>query len=470
METYFNMFMMKSFYFQLAIALGATASCLAEDIQSTGVNLATEMAKATLPTARQLAWQQREVEALIHFGVNTFTGREWGGGKESTSIFNPPNVDAEQWIAAAKSFGAKAVVFTTKHHDGFCLWPTATTPFSVKNCPWREGKGDLVREVADACRKADIGFGVYISPADLHEPTYGWNSAKYNDFFCAQLRELLTNYGPVCEVFFDGATPGPRQQSFDWQRYHAVIRELQPGAVISIRGPDVRWVGSESGSARLTEWSVIPIENAPEKHDWRDLLAQDIGSKERIKDKQHLVWHPAVADVSLRRTWFWAPDTDQSIKTVEELMSIYEQSVGRNAGLQLNIAPDRSGRIPDADVARLKEFGETLQAYFSRNLCAARGSTVEKEKGERETPLKQTVNFSAPTHVRYVVLQEDIAKGQLIEKVDLTLIRANGQEKLRSATTVGWKRIIKTDIPDVVAIVVEVKESRSAPHFTVAAY
>jgi alpha-L-fucosidase len=420
------------------------------------------------PSARQLAWQQHEIEALIHFGINTFTGKEWGGGKESPKIFNPSDVNATQWVEAAKSFGAKAVIFTCKHHDGFCLWPTATTEFSVKNSPWRGGKGDLVRKVANACREAGVAFGLYLSPADMHEPSYGWKSAEYNDFFCAQLRELLTNYGEICQVFFDGAEPGYRQQKFDWQRFYALVRQLQPNAVISIRGPDVRWVGNERGIARESEWSVVPIPRQPDRYDWRDMIAPDLGSSKRLINANHVVWYPAVADVSLRRTWFWAPNTDDSIKSLEQLVRIYEKSVGRNAVLQLNISPDRTGKIPAADVLRLKEFGDALRGLFSKNLCAEPGVSARAEPNGGA--LKQVIDFPSPIPVRYVILQEDITKGQQVESAEVKLIRANGQEVVRSVSAIGWKRILKIETPDVLGIELTVKESRSAPHVTLSAY
>src|SRR5690606_16658294 len=214
------------------------------------------------PSPRQLRWQQLELTAFFHFGVNTFTNREWGTGKEDPKVFNPSNLDAEQWIRTAKEAGIKQVILTAKHHDGFCLWPTAVTKYSVKSSPWKDGKGDLVKEVADACKKYDIGFGVYLSPWDRNAKVYG--TPEYNDFFVEQLTELLTKYGQIDEVWFDGANgegPNGKKQVYDFERWYQLIRKLQPSAVIAVMGPDVRWVGTETGYGRETEWSVVPMNN-----------------------------------------------------------------------------------------------------------------------------------------------------------------------------------------------------------------
>ena len=310
------------------------------------------------PSQRQFAWQQREVEALIHFGINTFTAQEWGSGSERPALFNPTDFDPDQWVLAAKAFNAKSITLVAKHHDGFCLWPSKYTDYSVKKSPWRNGNGDLVRELSDACHTAGIGFGIYLSPGDRHEPTFGRNSFRYNDFFCHQLTELLSNYGEITQVFLDGAQPvRDRKQEYDWPRYYKIIRELQPNAVITVYGPDVRWVGNEDGIARDSEWSVIPLPVPPELFEWKDMTAKDLGSNEKIENAKYLHWYPAAADVSIRRGWFWNKATDFSVKTPAQLLDIYEKSVGRNACLQLNITPDTTGRIPDRDLASLQEFG-----------------------------------------------------------------------------------------------------------------
>ncbi|MCL4181370.1 MAG: alpha-L-fucosidase [Verrucomicrobia bacterium] len=423
---------------------------------------------SVVPSPAQLAWQQREIEALVHFGMNTYIGREWGVGREDPRQFNPSSVDAAQWVAAAKSFGAQALILVCKHHDGFCMWPSAFTDHSVKNSPWRNGRGDLVKEVSDACRAGGIGFGVYLSPADLHEPSYGHNSAEYNDFYCSQLDELLTNYGEVCQVFLDGAEPSRYQQNYDWQRYYRLIRELQPKAVISIRGPDVRWVGNESGVARKSEWSVVPLPRVKAEHNWSNMMGEDLGSRSRLSNAPDIHWYPAVADVSLRRNWFWRPDTEDSIKSLPDLLRIYEQSVGRNAGLQLNLSPDQDGRIPEPDIQRLKEFGEALNSLFATDLCEAPDTVSETDSKDGRTSIR--VVFAHPTPVRYVVLQEDISRGQRVERAVLTATTADGREISIEVPAIGWKRILRCDYEEIVHLALEITGSRGEPYVSLAAY
>lgn len=422
------------------------------------------------PSVQQLNWQALEVEVLIHFGINTFVGQEWGTGRESQKLFNPSDVDCVQWVESARAIGAKAAILVCKHHDGFCLWPSKFTEHSVKHSPWKGGKGDVIGELSAACRRAGMAFGVYLSPADLHEPTFGRNSRKYNDFFCNQLRELLTGYGDISQVFFDGANPPGRQQGYDFPRYYRLIRELQPNAVISIRGPDVRWVGNEIGRARESEWSVIPIPKRPSDYHWPDLTAEDLGSQEKIEGAKYLHWYPAVADVSLRQGWFWQPNTESTIKSVPELVRIYEESVGRNAGLQLNIAPDRSGRIPEPDVKRLQEFGDTLKALFSTNHLASTNAVCNPMNVLPDNSGSQTVQFNEPVSLRYVVLQEDITQGQRVENFELTVVDTNGREQMFSATTIGWKRILRVNVSKTHSLKVTINKSRARPIVTVSAY
>jgi len=269
------------------------------------------------PTPQQLAWQESELTMFLHFGINTFTDREWGDGKEDPKLFNPIELDARQWVQVAKDAGFKYMILTAKHHDGFCLWPSEYTEHSVKNSPWRAGKGDVVRELADACQEAGMKMGIYLSPWDRHEQTYG-DSPVYNQYFRNQLTELLTNYGEISEVWFDGACgegPNGRRQEYDWQSYYEVIRKLQPNAVIAICGPDIRWVGNEDGVARETEWSV---------QDANPVIHKDIEGK---------VWYPAECDVSIRPGWFWHKSQDDKVKSLEHLLDIYYKSVGRNRTL-----------------------------------------------------------------------------------------------------------------------------------------
>ncbi|RZK32693.1 MAG: alpha-L-fucosidase, partial [Hymenobacter sp.] len=262
-----------------------------------------QKAAHVVPSPRQLRWQQLELTGFLHFGMNTFTNKEWGDGTESPALFNPTSLDAGQWVRACKNGGIKQVIITAKHHDGFCLWPSKYTAHSVKSSPWKGGKGDVVKEVADACHAQKVGFGVYLSPWDRNSPYFG-DSAKYNNYFVNQLTELLSNYGRVDEVWFDGANgegPTGRKQVYDFNRWYALIRKLQPTAVIAVMGPDVRWVGTESGYGREMEWSVVPTEtqrqanvaaNSQKEVAFvpKNRMEDDLGSRAKIKHAPALVW------------------------------------------------------------------------------------------------------------------------------------------------------------------------------------
>ncbi len=427
-------------------------------------------AVSVLPNARQLAWQQRDIQALLHFGMNTMTDREWGNGTEDPKLFNPARLDAAQWAQAAQSFGAQSLTMVCKHHDGFCLWPSQFTEHSVKNSPWKGGQGDLVAEVAEACRKAGLKFGVYVSPADLNHQAYGRNSAVYNDYFCNQLQELLSRYGEICEVFLDGAQPSIRHQGYDFPRYYRLIRQLQPSAVITMRGPDARWVGNESGAGRESEWSVLPVPTDPEQYDWPDQVASDLGSRKRLVGAPYLHWHPALAAVSLRRDWFWHPGKDNTIKSLPALVRIYEQTVGRNAVLQLNLSPDRDGRIPEADLNRLQEFGGALQSAFGTNLVAAGKARIDPVVAQDDGTFTQHIAFSSPQPARYVVLQEDITKGQRVEAFEFIATPGTADQKVFLGTTIGWKRIVRLGDTWATDFLLRIKQNRAEPVVSVALY
>jgi len=294
-----------------------------------------EKAAHVIPTQRQVDWQDMEFTAFCHFGINTFTNREWGDGSEDPTWFNPTEFDARQWVKNFKDAGLKMVIITAKHHDGFCLWPSAYTDHSVKSSPWMGGKGDVVKAVKDACDEFGLKFGVYLSPWDRNNQSYG--SDEYNTFFVNQLSELLTNYGVVDEVWFDGACgegPNGKRQVYDWIRYYETIRDLQPQAVVAIMGPDVRWVGTESGYGRVMEWSVVPFEaqetegiaeNSQQAVSdgvfipMGDKMAKDLGSRNIIRHSKSLVWYPSEVDVSIRPGWFYHESQDGLVKTPEKL-------------------------------------------------------------------------------------------------------------------------------------------------------
>lgn len=425
------------------------------------------------PSARQLRWQKLELTAFFHFGVNTFTDKEWGEGKEDPSIFNPTELDAKQWVRSVKAAGIKQVILTAKHHDGFCLWPSAYTEHSVKNSPWKNGKGDVVKEVAEACRLYDIGFGVYLSPWDRNAPIYG-DSPKYNEYFMQQLTELLSNYGRVDEVWFDGANgegPNGKKQVYDFNAWYALIRRLQPSATIAIMGPDVRWVGTESGYGRETEWSVVPADNISQdktaagsqtdvafKPDI-DMMADDLGSRNKIIHAKGLVWYPAETDVSIRPGWFYHSKEDNEVKSPETLLDIYFSSVGRNSVLLLNIPPDKRGLIQQNDVANLKAWKEKRDAIFSNNiikqakLSASKGKNISAiadgnydtyfTTSPKDTAAVINISFTQPQTFDVLSLQENISVGQRVEKFVLEYKDGEVWQTAAEGSTIGYKRLLR---------------------------
>lgn len=395
-----------------------------------------EMASNLVPAPKQLAWQDLEMTAFLHFGVNTFTDREWGEGTEDPNVFNPTNLDTDQWVKTLKDAGFKLVMLTAKHHDGFCLWPSATTDHSVKSSSWMNGQGDVVKALRESCDKYDMKLGLYLSPWDRNAPSYG-DSPAYNDLFVAQLTELLSNYGKIDEVWFDGACgegPNGKKQEYDFVRFHDVIHRLQPDAVVAISGEDVRWVGNEAGQGRETEWSVTPltphtIAHSDSINSALDIngMSTDLGSRELIAKADRLYWWPAEVDVSIRPGWFFH-DTEQP-KSLRELAEIYMRSVGRNAVLLLNIPPNRQGRIEPADSTRLIELKQWIDCSFSDNL-------VEGPAGDLTWKIKPDSKFNT------VVLAEDIAKGQRVEKFDIEANIDGTWTKVTEGTTIGKKRIL----------------------------
>ena len=333
-----------------------------------------EMAARLTPTPQQLSWQHLELNAFLHFGINTFTGRKWGDGKEDLALFNPSDFDAGQWVRNLKEAGFKLVILTAKHYDGFCLWPTKTIRHSVASSPWKGGKGDVVKELCDACNKYDMKFGVYLSPWDRNASCYG-EGEPYNKFFIEQLTELLTNYGEVYEVWFDGANgegPNGKKQQYDWKTIYNTIYALQPKPVTAIMGDDVRWVGNEKGLGRETEWSATVVTpsaygSSSNKKLGISSTGKDLGSRAMLEKATHLYWYPSEVDVSIRPGWFYHESEDSKVKSLKHLSDIYFQSVGYNSVLLLNIPPDRRGLLNDVDVNRLKEFAAYREEIFANN-------------------------------------------------------------------------------------------------------
>ena len=430
------------------------------------------------PSFRQLRLQEMEFYAFVHFTVNTFTDREWGDGTENPAIFNPTGMNADQWVEAIKAAGMKGLILTCKHHDGFCLWPSKHTAHTIASSPYKDGKGDIVGEVAAACQRGGIGFGVYLSPWDRNQPLYG-TGKPYDNYFVAQLTELLTQYGEVFSVWFDGACgegKNGRKQEYDWQGYYDLIRECQPEAVISVTGPDVRWCGNEAGVCRKSEWNVVPYyysnqeliaaasqqtaEKPPKKINH---TALDLGSRKAIKNVSKLIWYPAEVDVSIRKGWFYHLNEDYEVKPLSKLMEIYYNSVGANASLLLNIPPNKDGLFAQRDVETLLAMGAQLQIDFNEDLADDSIMTDschldEEHRGQMALThttdeywhsgfdpdhATLTLDLGDDYDIDKVVLSEHIATGQQIEKFSL-YGQINGKwKKIFAGTVIGSKRICR---------------------------
>jgi len=437
-----------------------------------------EKAAAVVPSQRQLEWQRTEFYAFCHFGMNTFTDKEWGDGTDSPEKFNPTDFDADQWVSAIKKGGMKGLILTCKHHDGFCLWQSAYTDYSVKLSPFMDGRGDVVKLVSEACRKQGIKFGIYLSPWDRHEKTYGEGEA-YNEYYKNQLRELLTNYGEIFCVWLDGACgegENGKRREYDWQGWYKLIRELQPNAVISICGPDVRWVGNELGFVRESEWSVVPAcyamnefteENSQKQDDTKfreshKKMVLDMGSRKAIKDAERLVWYPAEADVSIRPGWFYHKSEDMKVKDFDKLFKLYVGTVGSNCNLLLNIPPDRSGRLCEIDVLALDALTRMIKRTFYTNVTLFKTATASSfldcehkaqniltdddslywqcAEGDREPEI--VIDLGAPTECDSMILRENIATGQQIEEFEIHYLKNGKFKRLDKYTIIGNKKII----------------------------
>ncbi len=443
------------------------------------------MAARVVPHPRQLEWQNLEMTAFIHFSINTFTDQEWGNGKESPEIFNPTSLDAEQWVKVLSDAGMKMVIITAKHHDGFCLWPTKTTTHSVASSPWKNGGGDVIRELKDACDKYGMRFGVYLSPWDRNAECYG-DSASYNSFFMEQLTELLTWYGEVDEVWFDGANgegPNGRRQVYDWQSYYDLIRRLQPEAVTAIMGEDVRWVGTETGYGRETEWSVTVLApgGTPDSRAINDSLglspmSEDLGSSSLLRKAGAVYWYPAEVDVSIRPGWFWHADEDSLVKSVDQLAEIYLSSVGRNAVLLLNVPPDSRGLITDNDINSLTGLKKWIDDLYDNDLLnGARpyGTTafaaIDGDNSTSWSPQQNRVASFVPAIAatfNVAMLQEDISKGQRVEKFVIEALSESRWDTIAAGTTIGYKRLLR--FPEVRAdeIRLTIVSARATPHIS----
>ncbi|MES1257562.1 MAG: alpha-L-fucosidase [Acidobacteriota bacterium] len=427
-----------------------------------------------LPSDRQLLWHELELSGFLHFTVNTFTGREWGYGDEDPNIFHPTAFDAEAIVENLHAGGMRAVILTCKHHDGFCLWPTRTTSHSVKASKWREGTGDVVRDVAEAARRRGMRFGVYVSPWDRNAASYG--GPAYVEMYRAQLRELLTDYGPIGEVWHDGANGGDgyyggarekrqidKKTYYDWPRTWDLIRSLQPDAAIfSDVGPDIRWVGNERGIANETCWATYD----PVSPTGGPASPGDVNAKLSPEGTRHgSRWLPAECDVSIRPGWFWHPEESSRVKTAQQLLDLYYQSVGRGASLLLNVPPDRRGLPDPADAASLEEFGALLRRTFRVDLAAGSKVTASNVRGKSRTfraenmvegagsrywttdddvtTAEAVLEWKRPVTFNVVRLRENIRSGQRVEQFKVDVWQNGDWREVGGGTSIGACRLLR---------------------------
>ena len=397
-----------------------------------------------LPSEDQLVWADMEYYMFCHFGPNTFSGLQWGLGTEDPDIFNPTSLDCEQWVRTAKEAGMKGIIITAKHHDGFCLWPSAYSTHTVAQSTWRDGKGDVLRELRNACDKYDFPMGVYISPWDRNHPAYGTD--EYNRIFAGTIEEVHRNYGPFFEQWFDGANGGAQIPEYDWPLFHKAVYDNSPHAVIfSDVGPGCRWIGNESGYVGETNWCRLDVKGfAPGKQ----APSQEILNTGQPDGAE---WIPGEVDVPIRDDWFYTPTNESTLKSVDKLMEIWFSSVGRGSNLILNVTPDRRGLLPYADSVRLMEFKAARDAYFAKPVASCRNKS-----GKAVLKVKEPV--------KCIVLQEDIKYGQKIKSFTVEALEGDAWRQIVSGTTVGHKRILQFDAPvDASRIRVTVTDSFAKP-------
>ncbi|MDP4209048.1 MAG: alpha-L-fucosidase [Bacteroidota bacterium] len=440
-----------------------------------------------IPNQRQLDWMGMEMNAFVHFTINTFTDLEWGNGDEAESVFNPSAPDPVQWATVLKQAGFKGLIFTCKHHDGFCLWPSKYTEHSIKKSPYKNGNGDMVRETSDACKKTGVKFGIYLSPWDRNRADYA--KPGYITYYRNQLTELITNYGPIFELWFDGANGGTgyyggaREKRtisasyYDWPNTVKLARKLQSKEFIifSDNGPDIRWVGNEEGWVGKTNWYMIDPDSALTRRPGYEKL---LGSG--MENGSH--WIPSEVDVSIRPGWFYHALEDSKVKTPEQLFDIYLNSVGRGAVLLLNVPPDRRGLFHENDVKALQGFRQLIDREFKSNLAAKATITVSSFRGKsRAFDATKLTDNNADTYwatnnnitsgtimidlkkeqtIKYVVLHEYLKLGQRVKAFNIEVKKGNDWIKVANETTIGYKRIIKINPVQTDKIRVNITASR----------
>jgi alpha-L-fucosidase len=440
-----------------------------------------------VPSERQLAWHEMEYYMFAHFTVNTFTDKEWGYGDEKESVFNPSEMDCRQWAKVASEAGMKGIIITAKHHDGFCLWPSQFTQHSVKNSIWKNGKGDVLRELRQACDEYGLKFGIYLSPWDRNSAVYG--TPEYITYYRNQLHELLSNYGEVFEVWFDGANGGDgyyggaretrkidNRTYYDWANTHKIVRELQPSAVMfSDAGPDIRWVGNESGMGSLTNWSLLKRDEMFPGGDFAKILG------EGHEDGNY--WVPAEVDVSIRPGWFYHMNQDSLVRTPENLMELYYSSVGRNSNLLLNVPPDRNGLLHQNDVRSLIAFHKLLKREFETDLAKGKKVSASQVRGKEYsasnvndanpetywatsdniTSASVIIDLNGETEVNRILMQEYIKLGQRVQQFKVEAFVGGEWASLIQGTTIGHKIIRKFPTVKASKIKVSITKSKACP-------
>ena len=440
-----------------------------------------------LPSERQLAWHDLGYYMFVHFSINTFTDKEWGYGDESPSLFNPSKLDCRQWAKVARDAGMKGIVITAKHHDGFCLWPSKYTEHSVKNSPWREDKGDLIRELRQACDEYGLKLGIYLSPWDRNSSVYG--TPEYITYYRNQLRELLTEYGDIFEVWFDGANGGDgyyggaretrridNRTYYDWPNTIQIVRDLQPNAVMfSDAGPDVRWVGNERGIGSLTNWCLLNRDEMYPGGPFAKILGQG------HEDGKY--WVPAEVDVSIRPGWFWHAREDTMVKSPEKLLDIYYTSVGRNCNLILNVPPDKRGLIHENDVKSLLGFKALLDREFANELARGKKVSASDTRGRKFSPANVndgnpetfwatndnvtsayiTIDLVKETEVNRILMQEYIKLGQRVQEFKVEALSDGSWKEVVKGTTIGYRIIRKFPTIKASKIKVTILRSKACP-------
>jgi len=440
-----------------------------------------------VPSERQLFWHEMEYYMFVHFTVNTFTDKEWGYGDEKESVFNPTALDCRQWAKVAKDAGMKGIIITAKHHDGFCLWPSQYTEHSVKNSVWKDGKGDVLRELRTACDEYGLKMGVYLSPWDRNSAVYG--TAEYLVYYRNQLNELLTNYGDIFEVWFDGANGGDgyyggarekrkidNKTYYDWANTHSIVRKLQPSAVMfSDAGPDIRWVGNESGMGSLTNWCLLKKDEMYPGGDFAKILG------EGHEDGNY--WVPAEVDVSIRKGWFYHQTQDSLVRSPENLLELYYQSVGRNSNLLLNIPPDRRGLLHENDVKSLLALNELLKKEFDNNIASGKKASAKPVRGKGYEASNVTdgnpetywstrddqssgeviIDLGNETEVNRIILQEYIKLGQRVQEFNVSAFSSGEWKTLIDGTTIGYKVIRKFPVVSASKVKITISKSKACP-------